>query len=164
MDLYAPHSTEKKPLVSRDVGEISTNDALFQEQAATAVAAAASPHSLPTCCLCGYIMEECCHIIIHSPALAQVRLKCLHQMEVDDLWSVPGLLNFLKDPRTASCHVGRTRTHLIIEVKQRWSRFVLIWPTAVRRCTSIFWPGKASEKTPRGVIPPVYVKYCRMPQ
>jgi vacuolar-type H+-ATPase catalytic subunit A/Vma1 len=32
--------------VSRDVGEISTNDALFQEQAATAVAAAASPHSL----------------------------------------------------------------------------------------------------------------------
>jgi hypothetical protein len=42
MDLYAPLSTEKKPLVSRDVGEISTNDALFQEQAATAVAAAAS--------------------------------------------------------------------------------------------------------------------------
>jgi hypothetical protein len=46
MDLYAPLSTEKKPLVSRDVGEISPNDALFQEQAATAVAAAASPHSL----------------------------------------------------------------------------------------------------------------------
>jgi hypothetical protein len=46
MDLYAPLSTEKKPLVSRDVGEISTNDALFQEQAATAVAAAASPHSV----------------------------------------------------------------------------------------------------------------------
>jgi hypothetical protein len=42
MDLYAPLSTEKKPLVSRDVGEISTNEALFQEQAATAVAAAAS--------------------------------------------------------------------------------------------------------------------------
>jgi hypothetical protein len=42
MDLYAPLSTENKPLVSRDVGEISTNDALFQEQAATAAAAAAS--------------------------------------------------------------------------------------------------------------------------
>jgi hypothetical protein len=42
MDLYAPLSTQKKPPVSRDVGEISTNDALFQEQAATAVAAAAS--------------------------------------------------------------------------------------------------------------------------
>jgi hypothetical protein len=37
--------------VSRDVGEISTNDALFQEQAATAVAAAASPHS-PLCICC----------------------------------------------------------------------------------------------------------------
>jgi hypothetical protein len=46
MDLYAPLSTEKKPLVSRDVGEISTNDALFQEQAATAVAAAASQSNL----------------------------------------------------------------------------------------------------------------------
>jgi hypothetical protein len=43
MDLYAPLSTEKKPLVSRDVGEISTNDAPFPEQAATAVAATASP-------------------------------------------------------------------------------------------------------------------------
>jgi hypothetical protein len=46
MDLYAPLSTEKKPLVSRDVGEISTNNALFQEQAATAVAAAASQSNL----------------------------------------------------------------------------------------------------------------------
>ena len=34
---------------------------------------------------------------------------------------------------------------------------------AVRRCTRILWPGKASEKTPRGVIPPVCVKYRRMP-
>jgi hypothetical protein len=30
---------------------------------------------------------------------------------------------------------------------------------AVRRCTRILWPGTASEKTPRGVIPPVEVKY-----
>jgi hypothetical protein len=30
---------------------------------------------------------------------------------------------------------------------------------AVRRCIHIVWPGKASEKTPRGFIPPVYVKY-----
>jgi hypothetical protein len=35
---------------------------------------------------------------------------------------------------------------------------------AVRRCTRIFWHGKASERTPRGVIPPVSVKYRRMPQ
>jgi hypothetical protein len=30
---------------------------------------------------------------------------------------------------------------------------------AVRRLTHILWPGKASVKTPRGVISPVYVKY-----
>jgi hypothetical protein len=54
LGLYAQLSTEKKPLVSRNVGEISTNDALFQEQAATAVAAAASPpseHSLALSCM-----------------------------------------------------------------------------------------------------------------
>jgi hypothetical protein len=48
MDLYAPLSTEKKPLLSRDVGEISTNDAPFHEQAATAVAAGASQSELAT--------------------------------------------------------------------------------------------------------------------
>jgi hypothetical protein len=47
MDLYAPLSTGKKPLLSSDVGEISTNDAPFHEQAATAVAAAASQSKLP---------------------------------------------------------------------------------------------------------------------
>jgi hypothetical protein len=35
---------------------------------------------------------------------------------------------------------------------------VISTPGAVRRCTRILWPGKASEKTPRGVIPPVCVK------
>jgi hypothetical protein len=53
MDLYAPLSTEKKPPVSRDVGEISTNDAPFHEQAATAVAA--------TACL-GSATWFCCHV------------------------------------------------------------------------------------------------------
>jgi hypothetical protein len=37
-------------------------------------------------------------------------------------------------------------------------------PGAVRRCTRILWPGKASEKTSRGVISPVCVKYRRTPQ
>jgi hypothetical protein len=32
-------------------------------------------------------------------------------------------------------------------------------PGAVKRCTRILWPGKALEKTPRGVIPPVCDKY-----
>jgi hypothetical protein len=35
---------------------------------------------------------------------------------------------------------------------------------AVRRCTHILLPGKASETTPRGVIFPVCVKYCRTPE
>jgi hypothetical protein len=34
-------------------------------------------------------------------------------------------------------------------------------PGAVRRCTCILWLGKAWEKTPRGVIPTVCVKYRR---
>jgi hypothetical protein len=34
---------------------------------------------------------------------------------------------------------------------------------AVRRCTCIMLPGKVLEKTPRGVIPPVGVKYCKTP-
>jgi hypothetical protein len=29
----------------------------------------------------------------------------------------------------ASCHVGHTGTHLIIEVKQYWARIVLGWVT-----------------------------------
>jgi hypothetical protein len=70
-----------------------------------------------------------------------------------------------------SCHVGPTGTHLITKVKQRCVRLVLGWvnpqmtssPGAVSRCTCILWPGKASEKTPRGVIPPVCVKYRRTP-
>jgi hypothetical protein len=32
---------------------------------------------------------------------------------------------------------------------------------AVRMCTSILWDGMASEKTPRGVIPPICMKYRR---
>jgi hypothetical protein len=56
------------------------------------------------------------------------------------------------------CHVGHTGTHLITEVKQRWARIVLGWvtmsmPGAFRRCTRIL------EKTPKGIIPPVCVKY-----
>jgi hypothetical protein len=35
---------------------------------------------------------------------------------------------------------------------------------AVRRCTCILWLWRASEKTPRGVISPVCVKYARTPQ
>jgi hypothetical protein len=35
---------------------------------------------------------------------------------------------------------------------------------AVRRCTRLFWPGKALEKTPRGVIQPVCEKTSRTPQ
>jgi hypothetical protein len=42
MDPYAPLAPKKGPFVPRCIGEISANDALFQEQAATAVAAAAS--------------------------------------------------------------------------------------------------------------------------
>jgi hypothetical protein len=34
-------------------------------------------------------------------------------------------------------------------------------PGAVRKCTRILEPGKASEKTPRALIPPVSVKYRR---
>jgi hypothetical protein len=34
-------------------------------------------------------------------------------------------------PRTASCHVGYTGTHLITEVNQRWARLVLGWVTAL---------------------------------
>jgi hypothetical protein len=65
-----------------------------------------------------------------------------------------------------------TGTHLITEVKQRWAHLVLGWVTtkitsmlvAFRRCTRILWPGKASEKTPKGVIPPLCVKYRRTPE
>jgi hypothetical protein len=49
---------------------------------------------------------------------------------------------YVIDNRTAFCNVGRTGTHVITEVKQRWARLR---------------PGKASEKTPRGVILPVCV-------
>jgi hypothetical protein len=35
---------------------------------------------------------------------------------------------------------------------------------AVRRCTRILWPGKTSEKTPRGEISHVYVKYHKTHQ
>jgi hypothetical protein len=35
---------------------------------------------------------------------------------------------------------------------------------AVIRCTRILWPGKASEKTLRGVISTVCVKYCKTPR
>jgi hypothetical protein len=67
----------------------------------------------------------------------------------------------------ASCHVGHTGTHLIHEDKQRWAWLVMGWVTnqmtsmagAVRRCTCILRCGKALEKTPRGVIPPVCVEY-----
>jgi hypothetical protein len=69
----------------------------------------------------------------------------------------------------ASCHVGHTGAHLIHGVKQPLARLVLKWVTvqmaymtgAVRRCTRILWPVKASEKTPRGDIPPVCVIYRR---
>jgi hypothetical protein len=62
--------------------------------------------------------------------------------------------------------------YLITEVKQRWARLVLggvttqmtSMPGAVRRCTRILRPGKASEKTPRGVISTVCVKICNTPQ
>jgi hypothetical protein len=37
-------------------------------------------------------------------------------------------------------------------------------PGAVRRFTRILWPGMAWEKTPRGVSPPVCVKYRRTPK
>jgi hypothetical protein len=45
-------------------------------------------------------------------------------------------------------------THLITEVKQRWARILLgvvttqmtSMPGAVRRCTRILWPGKASKR------------------
>jgi cobalamin biosynthesis protein CobT len=37
-------------------------------------------------------------------------------------------------------------------------------PGTVRMCTRILWPGKASDKTPRGVVPPVCVKYSTTPQ
>jgi hypothetical protein len=46
MGLYAQPASKKDPFVPRCRGEISTNDALFQEQAATAVAAAASQSEL----------------------------------------------------------------------------------------------------------------------
>jgi hypothetical protein len=73
--------------------------------------------------------------------------------------------------RTASCHRGHTSYHLITKVKQRWARIVLHWVTtqmtsttgAVKTCNRILWPGKASEKTPKGVIPPVCLKYRRTP-
>jgi hypothetical protein len=68
-----------------------------------------------------------------------------------------------------SCHVGHTGTHLNTKVKQRWARLahgcvttqMPSMPDAVRRCTHILRTGKASEKTPRGIIPPVWVKYRR---
>jgi hypothetical protein len=59
-------------------------------------------------------------------------------------------------------------THLITQVKQRstWmgDRSNDKYAGAVRRCTRILWPGMVSEKTPRGVITPVCVKYRRTPQ
>jgi hypothetical protein len=69
----------------------------------------------------------------------------------------------------ASCHFGHTVTHLITKVKQCWAQLVLGWfidqmtimPGAVRKCNPILWPAKALEKTPRGVIRPVFVKYYR---
>jgi hypothetical protein len=88
--------------------------------------------------------------------------------EADKVFLRP-LPNFRTDRKTAFCHVGHTGTHLITKVKQRWAQLVLGWgtaqmtsmPGAVRRCTRILWPGKASEKSLIGVIPPVCVKYCR---
>jgi hypothetical protein len=61
-----------------------------------------------------------------------------------------------------SCHVGHIGTYLITDVKQHSAQIVLGRVTtqmtgmrdAVRRCTRILWPEKASEKTPRRVIPP----------
>jgi hypothetical protein len=55
---------------------------------------------------------------------------------------------------------------LITKVKHCWARQELGWviaqmtsmPGAVRRCTCILWPGKTSEKTPRGVILSVRIK------
>jgi hypothetical protein len=75
--------------------------------------------------------------------------------------------------RLLACHLlGHTATHLITEIKKRKARLVIGWvtaqmismPGAVRRCIRFLWPVKASDKTPRGVIPPVCVKYCRTPQ
>jgi hypothetical protein len=73
----------------------------------------------------------------------------------------------------STCHVGHTGTHFITKVKQPWALLVLEWvtaqmtsvPGAVRRCTRLLWPGKALEKTQRGVvIPPVCVKYHKRMQ
>jgi hypothetical protein len=68
-----------------------------------------------------------------------------------------------------SSHLGHTSTHVITKVKQRWAKIIIGWvttqmtsmPGAVRRCTPILWTGKALERTPIGVIPPVCEKYCR---
>jgi hypothetical protein len=64
----------------------------------------------------------------------------------------------------SSYHVRHTTTHLITEVKQRWARIVLGWVTtqmtstrdALRMCARILWPGKASKKILRKVIPPCF--------
>jgi hypothetical protein len=59
-----------------------------------------------------------------------------------------------------SSHLGHTSTHVITKVKQRMAKMVIGWvttqmtsmPGAVRRCTSILWTGKASERTPLEVL------------
>jgi hypothetical protein len=62
-------------------------------------------------------------------------------------------------------HVGHTGTHMITKVNQRlaWIVFGQVttqmtsMPGTVRRCTRVLCPGKATEKTPRGVIFLVYL-------
>jgi hypothetical protein len=89
---------------------------------------------------------------------------------VEDIHLLPSeyRMNETGFDKTASCHAVHTGTHLITKVRKRWARLVLVWvtdqmtsmPGAVGRSTLILWPGKASEKIQRRVIPPVCVK-CR---
>jgi hypothetical protein len=61
MDLYAPPAPKKSPFVTPCRGEISTNDALFQEEAATAVSAAASQSELNFCEMLAFFSQPPCY-------------------------------------------------------------------------------------------------------
>jgi hypothetical protein len=74
----------------------------------------------------------------------------------------------LKKRRLATLDITVHR-HFISKVKKCWAWLVLGWvsaqmtstPGEVRWCTRILWPGKASQRTPRGVIPHDCVKYLK---
>lgn len=97
----------------------------------------------------------------------------------EDLWSQLSIfweLTFNK--KNPYCHCislkekSNNVTHTVTEEEQHCARIVLEWVTsqmtnmmsAAIKCFRILRPGKASDKTPKGITPTVFVKYRRTHQ